>query len=575
VATREVDRSEVAMKSLARTRSSLIAALALAAFLSLEVPPARAATHGRWSALDASAPAPSPRREYAAVYDVVNQRYIVIAGAWGDNYGGYQLFNEIWTLSLGLTPAWNQLTIAGPTPGERHSPQWGYDPVRNRVLLFGGYGRHYPRDDYAYLNDVWQLSLDGTPAWTELFPSGTAPSGRLAGVAAYDILRQRFVGFGGTIGAPVDTWTLELSGDPAWTTVETNGVSPIGGYAMTSIFDPVRDRMLIFGGSTSDNYYGVTNDAWELSLIGDTPTWQKLDPLGPLPLARRSLTSIYDPLRDRMIIFGGFDGIPGSDAFLNDTWGLSLAGKPQWTELAPGGDMPVVRDAMAAAYDPIGDQMVVFGGWSGVTMLNDTQFLRWGAIGQSASMTGSSQAAIDAATLQWSVQNATGPRGAVYRRQVGTPWSSLATVQSQAGGVTYVDHAVTPGGRYGYLLGVPSQRGETFGGEVWVDIPTSPVGVPPGSLTSALDRVQPNPVTDRFVAFFTLPSAEPARLDLLDLAGRRLVSYDVSAFGAGEHHLEFAGANHLRPGMYFLRLEQAGRSRSARVVIQGGGGRPQ
>ena len=85
------------------------------------------------------------------------------------------------------------------------------------MLIFGGYGRHYPNSSfYEYLNDVWELSLNGTPHWTELFPSGQTPSGRLAGAAVYDPMRQRFVGFGGTINAPVDTWVLNLRGQANW-----------------------------------------------------------------------------------------------------------------------------------------------------------------------------------------------------------------------------------------------------------------------------------------------------------------------------------------------------------------------
>ena len=48
---------------------------------------------------------------------------------------------------------------------------------------------------------------------------------------------------------------------------------------------------------------------------------------------------------------------------------------------------PTRRDAMAAVYDPAGDRMVVFGGWSGERMLDDTWFLSWGGTGRVASMT--------------------------------------------------------------------------------------------------------------------------------------------------------------------------------------------
>jgi hypothetical protein len=550
------------------------AASALAALLIIACQPAGSLAQvasGTWTSLAAGSPAPSPRREFAAVYDGANHRYLVFAGAYGDLQGGYQLFNEIWALSLTDPPTWSLLPVAGPVPGERHSPQWGYDPARDRVLVFGGYGRHYPGGPYEYLNDVWQLSLAGTPAWTELFPSGTPPTGRLAGTAVYDVYRQRFVGFGGTVGQPVDTWALDLSGDPAWIDVVTDSTAPDGGYGMTSVFDPVRDRMVIFGGSTSDGYYGVHNDVFALELRGSMPAWHRIVPQGPLPEPRRTLASIYDPLRERMVIFGGWDSQGEStSSFLNDTWALSLSGAAQWSELAPGGGLPTGRDAMAAAYDPVGDRMVVYGGWTGATMLGDTWFLGWGGSGQAASMTASAEAEPSQARIQWSVQNAAGPYAAVYRSEEGAPWTSVATVEADATGVvTYVDGSVEPGGRYGYLLVVPSRRGETFGGEAWVDIPGPTGTLPPGGRAFALESVRPNPVVDRFAVGFVLPDAAPARLELFDVAGRRVLHRQLDSPGAGRHVVQLGAAADYRPGMYFLRLSQAGSSLTGRVVIGG------
>jgi hypothetical protein len=79
--------------------------------------------------------------------------------------------------------------------------------------------------------------------------------------------------------------------------------------------------------------------------------------------------------------------------------------------------------------------------------------------------------------------------------------------------------------------------------------------------------VIPNPVVDRFSVSFSLPSAAPARLELIDLSGRRVFSRDVGALGAGSHHLEIDAARSFAPGMYFLRLAQSGRMLSSRVVI--------
>src|SRR5262249_31795648 len=100
---------------------------------------------GTWSGLTDGDGAPGPRREYAAIYDAANQRYLLFAGFNGDTQGTYILFNEVWTLSLDPlgTPTWTHLDIPGSGPGARHSPQWGYDAARNRLLVFGGYGSHY------------------------------------------------------------------------------------------------------------------------------------------------------------------------------------------------------------------------------------------------------------------------------------------------------------------------------------------------------------------------------------------------------------------------------------------------
>ena len=141
--------------------------------ISFDVPTAAAVSNvdGVWSALSPGDPAPSARREYAALYDRAQGRYIVFAGFTNEQGEGYFLFNEVWTLALDGTPSWSQLAIPGDIPGGRHSPQWGYDPANNRVLVFGGYGSHYPGSPYAYLNDVWELKLDGAPNWNEIFPN--------------------------------------------------------------------------------------------------------------------------------------------------------------------------------------------------------------------------------------------------------------------------------------------------------------------------------------------------------------------------------------------------------------------
>jgi hypothetical protein len=557
------------MRHRALPTGSLIPALFVSAAILVLPVPSRA-QNGTWSEVTSLPTTPGPLRQYGAVFDRGNQRQLLFDGFNGNTSGLYILFNDVWSLSVADAPTWSHESISGSLPGERHSPQWGYDAARNRVLIFGGYGRHYPGDPYAYLNDVWELSLDGTPHWTELFPTGQTPSGRLAGAAVFDPLRQRFVGFGGTIGAPVDTWALNLQGQANWQNVPTNGPRPNGGYGMSSVYDAKGDRMLIFGGSTSDDYYGATNDVWELDLHGN-PTWNQIVTSGTPPPARRSGTAIFDPLRNRMVIYGGFDAVPGSDLFLPDAWALDFnSSPPTWSQLAPTGPIPHGRDAMAATYDAIHDRMIVYGGWSGTAMLADTQFLDWGGAGAEAVLSASASATPSAAHVEWNVESATGTHAAIYRRDADGLWTARA--EGEVGPdarLVFDDATVQAGSDYSYMMVVASHRGETFGGEALVHVPTTTAVDPGHTAEFALAGIAPNPAVDNMSVSFTLPSGAPASLELLDVAGRRLLWREVGTLGAGSHRVDLATSGQVPPGLYFVRLSQAGHVASSRVAIAG------
>jgi hypothetical protein len=536
--------------------------------------PAHAADDGVWTALDPGAATPIARRECAAIYDDVDNR-MVMFGGFGDNvsYPGWTLYNDTWQVTLGGAPQWSLLAPANDGPGRRASPQWGYDPARRRFIMFGGYGYHYPNSLYQeYLNDVWELSLRSpNPHWIELHPVGDPPLGRLAGSAVYDPLNQRFVGFGGTRGLPVDTWTLELKTAPKWNIINTTGTRPVGSYGMYAIYDPVRNRMITFGGSTSDEYHGVNNNTWELSLDG-TPSWTQLAPSGTLPSARRSGMAIYDPLRDRMVIFGGWDSGPDATAFLNDTWAMDLSSDPPvWGQLAPGGTTPIRRDVASTVYDPTHDRMVMFGGWEATYMLHDTQFLSWGGTGSPTSTVANGAGTPTAAQVSWNVQDATAAYTGVYRKDATNDWTSVAALVTDAGGnVAFTDPGVVPGQQYGYQLVVSGERGTTAGGEVWVTIPTT-TGIDPGASAFALRRIAPNPVIDRLSVTFSLSSTGPATVELLDISGRRVLAREVGSMGVGIHNVDLSIGRQNAPGVYFLRLMQGNQAQTRRVVVEGGG----
>ena len=93
----------------------------------------------------------------------------------------------------------------------------------------------------------------------------------------------------------------------------------------------------------------------------------------------------------------------------------------------------------------------------------------------------------------------------------------------------------------------------------------SPRPVPDSRIS--LRGVRPNPSLAGLTAAFTLPDAATARLELNDLAGRRILARDVGRLGAGEHVVDLTEGRRLAPGIYLLRLTRGDESVTARAVV--------
>jgi hypothetical protein len=148
----------------------------------------------------------------------------------------------------------------------------------------------------------------------------------------------------------------------------------------------------------------------------------------------------------------------------------------------------------------------------------------------------------------------------VFRRTVDRPWTSLGAVAADGRGrMEFVDTAVQGGNRYGYGLGVDAGDANQIVATSWVDVPHT--------AQFALRGARPNPSSRGLSVEFSLPDAVPARIELFDLAGRRLAQHDVGPLGAGTHTMRLDPRQGLASGVYHIRLTRQGRSLTDRAVV--------
>jgi hypothetical protein len=104
-------------------------------------------------------------------------------------------------------------------------------------------------------------------------------------------------------------------------------------------------------------------------------------------------------------------------------------------------------------------------------------------------------------------------------------------------------------------------------GDLWMTYVQGPttVGVQPTARALSLSAPRPNPAIGSAALDLVLPDDAPARVELLDVAGRVLRMQLVE--GAGSHAITFDALASLAPGLYFARATSRDRSTTMRVVV--------
>jgi hypothetical protein len=388
-----------------------------------------------WTQLSPNGAAPNSRSGHTAVYDSTNNRMIV--------FGGFHLSSALsdtvvlsFANGIGGVPAWSGVTTKGTAPAVGFHTAV-YDSSLNDMYVFAGSSSEakLAGDDHAFtlssangigtsawtrggpparysqsmfydsvsdsvfvldgqhaltntnFDDYWQntgVSDSSNINWIPINVGGTHPKARWGHTALYDSANNRAMVFGGATGFPSpclnDYWVMTSAnnsgGKPTWVSVAPTGTLPGVRTRYSSVYDPVTNKLIVFGGfNCSSTYY---NDVWVLSganAVGSTPAWTHLSPRGSVPSARESSSAIYNSATNTLTIYGGDAG----GAPFGDIWILFNAngagGSPLWKQAVPANNGPSARSGHTATYDVQNNLMTVYGGWDGTNLLNDTWVL--------------------------------------------------------------------------------------------------------------------------------------------------------------------------------------------------------
>ena len=472
---------------------------------------------------------------------------------------------DLLALPLSSEPSWYRVLPYGSGPPGRQLAGMVYDRTRRGVIIHGG---NNVVDQFA---DTWIADLGDSPSWRQLV---AAPRERGSASIVYDPNRARYLIYGGeaTFCSPFcSRWgfleVFEYSGS-TWKEVVTAVPGPPARKLHSAVYDRVRDRMVIFGGS---DFVNPLNDTWELSFTSD-PTWRELVPLQGAPPPRLDPTAVIDVANDRLVVFGGY----GAGGERNDVWLLSLGDEPRWTELVPEGAGPSPRAGHSAIYDPLRGQMVVFGGTGGGIALGDAWALdlnpphQWHRIDPSSvgPAIARPRAFYDRGRDRMVVMATARELHALDFGPAPT-WTTLTPAGGGPLTYGYIAMAYDDDQRRMIVFGGGGAYGE-FYNDIWALQFGPPDGVVRAEPGLGPEPVRPPRVDDPMSLAIHLTRPGPATASVYAVDGRRVRSLPARSLPAGQNVVRWDGRDdrgqRVRTGIYWVHARTAERQFMRKVL---------
>lgn len=476
---------------------------------------------------------------------------------------------QLWAFPITGPAAWSRL--GAPTKSRLHGFALALDTRRRRLLLHGGFDftssssrtRTFPLVDDGLWSDV-----ANPPGATRIWHS-----------AIFDSRQDQMVVFGGWIFnpyLPADSLSaLSMRKDAIWSGVSATGPAPRPRFGHAVIRDPVNDRMVVFGGQSTDGTGDYLADVWALPLKGAAEWRQLLPGTASGPGVRRFAAATYDSRRQRMLCFSGDDGV----AFLHDAWQLDLDGTPAWSPLAMGGEVP---DAayLSAFYDRTNDRVILCSNegrvWSlPLTGAPRVQRLEPGGEGPPPYAT---PLVHDTRRNRLVWFRALSPQGNFRYEEYWTlsldgpvRWTHVAS-RGLAPPSRYLMSMVYDEARDRALLYGGYEDEADYFGDTWMlswsgETRDSLLALKPTHRRGFDLRGVVSRSGSLLEAEVLLPEGEEASVEVFDVQGRRLMSQRIEAGAPGVRSVRIEPPAPLSAGVYLVRVAQGRESRTARAVV--------
>ena len=171
----------------------------------------------------------------------------------------------------------------------------------------------------------------------------------------------------------------------------------------------------------------------------------------------------------------------------------------------------------------------------------------------------SSESGPGRAHLVWRGIEGDSVRYSIQRKAAAEDWRTLSTARIGRDGLLVCeDRGVLPGTQAAYRLAVVTSAALVGLEEILIEIP---MAMP---LALRFARMEDRGRTVRIS--YVLETHDRANLEIMDVAGRRVLVRDLGSPGAGSHEDRFASSI-LPSGIYFARLHQAQQTRTARLTL--------